>query len=266
MKNLLLLLPPRRGRGWLLGLLLLLVGAAPAWAQTPTATNPTNPLGTGTGLNAPPVVRPDTATVRKLSKKEKRAQAAADSAKRTERLFGLHLTRPEKAGILALVPGTGQIYNKKYWKLPIVYGMVGGLGYWVSYQLKYYKYFKFASNLRPIPDPANPNAVLTIVDQLNAASTKEVGDDDVRRALVSYATNNPAAINNGLIFYRRNLDLAILISALGYGLQILDAVVDAHLHDFDVSDNLSLNWQPVLLPVPGQLVPTAGLALTLRAK
>lgn len=263
MKNLLLLLPPRRGRGWLLGLLLLLVGAAPAWAQTPTATNPTNPLGTGTGLNAPPVVRPDTATVRKLSKKEKRAQAAADSAKRTERLFGLHLTRPEKAGILALLPGTGQLYNHKYWKLPIVYGMVGGLGYWVSYQARFYGYFKFANNLRPIV--LSPTDTRTVANQLEAA-TDQVGDEDVRRALVSYATNNPAAINNGLIFYRRNLDLAILISALGYGLQILDAVVDAHLHDFDVSDNLSLNWQPVLLPVPGQLVPTAGLALTLRAK
>ena len=258
MKNILLLLPPRRGRGWLLGLLLLLAGAGAAWAQTPTSTNPTNPLGTGTGLNAPPIVRPDTSTVRKLSKKEKRAQAAADSAKRTERLFGLHVTRPEKAGLLALVPGTGQIYNHKYWKLPIVYGMVGGLGYWVSYQLRYYTYFKFANNLRP-------TATQTVAQQIDAA-TSEIGDEDVRKALVSYATNNPSAINNGLIFYRRNLDLSILVSALGYGLQILDAVVDAHLHDFDVSDNLSFDWQPVLLPVPGQLVPTAGLSLTLRAK
>ena len=263
MKNLLLLLPPRRGRGWLLGLLLLLVGAAPAWAQTPTSTNPVNPLGTGTGLNAPPVVRPDTATVRKLSKKEKRAQAAADSAKRTERLFGLHLTRPEKAGILALMPGTGQIYNHKYWKLPLVYGMVGGLGYWVSYQLKYYKYFKFASNLR---DQVTATGTVTSVAGQIYTAKDEISDDEVRAELFRLASNNPASLRNGLIFYRRNLDLAILISALGYGLQILDAVVDAHLHDFDVSDNLSLNWQPVLLPVPGQLVPTAGLALTLRAK
>ena len=258
MRNILLLLPPRRGRGWLLGLVLLLASAAPAWAQTPTSTNPTNPLGTGTGLNAPPIVRPDTATVRKLSKKEKRAQAAADSAKRTERLFGLHLTRPEKAGILALVPGTGQIYNHKYWKLPIVYGMVGGLGYWVSYQARFYGYFKFAKNLRRIDTTA-------VATQISYA-TSEIDDETVRKQLINYARNNPNGIQNGLYFYRRNLDLAILVSALGFGLQILDAVVDAHLHDFDVSDNLSLNWQPALLPVPGQLVPAAGLALTLRAK
>ena len=196
MKDFLLLLPPRRGRGWLLGLVLLLAGAASAWAQTPTSTNPTNPLGTGTGLNAPPIVRPDTATVRKLSKKEKRAQAATDSAKRTERLFGLRLTRPEKAGILALVPGTGQIYNHKYWKLPIVYGMVGGLGYWVSYQAKYYGYFKFAKNLRPQPAPTatNPNAVSTVADQILAADDSEIKGSDLRKQIANLATNNPNSI------------------------------------------------------------------------
>ncbi|WP_223653597.1 DUF5683 domain-containing protein [Hymenobacter psoromatis] len=259
MKNILLLLPPRRGWGWLLGLVLLLAGAAPAWAQYPTSTTP-NPLGAGTGLNAPPIVRPDTSTVRKLSKKEKRSQAAADSAKRTERLFGLHLTRPEKAGILALVPGTGQIYNHKYWKLPLVYGMVGGLGYWVSYQVRYYGYYKFANNLRP-------TSTKTVAQQINDAKDYEISDKDgVRTALAAAVAANPNVTLNGLIFYRRNLDLSILISGLGFGLQILDAVVDAHLHDFDVSDNLSLNWQPVLLPVPGQLVPAPGLGLTLRTK
>ena len=258
MKNILHLLPPRRGWGWLLGLVLLLAGAAPARAQYPTSTNPANPLGAGTGLNAPPIVRPDTSTVRKLSKKEKRAQAAADSAKRTERLFGLHLTRPEKAGILALVPGTGQIYNHKYWKLPIVYGMVGGLGYWVHFQVTQYGYYKFANNLRP-------TATQTVSQQIFAA-TKEIGDKDTREALAAAVAANPSVTINGLIFARRNLDLSILISALGYGLQILDAVVDAHLHDFDVSDNLSFDWQPVLLPVPGQLVPAPGLGLTLRTK
>ena len=260
MKNFLRSLPPRRGLAGLLGLWLL-AGAPAARAQTIP-----NPLGNGTGLNAPPIIRPDTATVRKVTKKEKRALAAADSAKRTEQLFGLHLTRPEKAGILALVPGTGQIYNRKYWKLPLVYGMVGGLGYWVSYQVRYYTYFKFANNLRPVADPANPSVIKTVAAQILAADDSEIKGADLRQQMADAYTRNSSTISNGLIFYRRNLDLAILISALGYGLQILDAVVDAHLHDFDVSDNLSLNWQPVLLPVPGQLVPTAGLSLTLRAK
>ncbi|WP_151087230.1 DUF5683 domain-containing protein [Hymenobacter baengnokdamensis] len=244
MKNYLLsALGGGRGAGWALGLLLLLAGVHPARAQFPTATNPQ-------GINpaAPVVVRPDTATVRKVSKKEKRAQAAADSAKRTERLFGLHVTRPQKAGLLALVPGAGQIYNHKYWKLPIVYGMVGGLGYWVSYQARYYGYYKYA--------------YYHTATEIQNAST-QIPDVTLRGQLAAAPSTT---IYNSLVFSRRYLDLSILLSALGYSLQILDAVVDAHLYDFDVSDNLSLNMQPALLPIPGQLVPATGLALTLRVK
>jgi hypothetical protein len=248
MKNSLFI--PRRwpvGFGWLLGLVLLLAGARPALAQIPTATNPQ-------GINpaAPVVVRPDTATIRKPSKKEKRALAAADSAKRTERLFGLHLTRPQKAGILALAPSGGQIYNKKYWKLPLVYGMVGGLGYWVHFQQ--IRYIEYRDAYQEGQKPENQRKLP--VDYLKDTSKYPNASQET-----SFAN-----VYNNLTGYRSYRDLAILISALGYSLQILDAVVDAHLHDFDVSDNLSLNWQPTLLPVPGQVIPAGGLSLTLRVK
>ena len=249
MKNFLRSLPPRRGLGWLLGLLLLLGGPPAARAQQFPGTTP-NPLGTGTGLNAPTVVRPDTATVRKMSKKEKRALAAADSAKRTERLFGLHLTRPEKAGYLALLPGAGQIYNHKYWKLPLVYGLVGGLGYGLVFEQIHYREYSDANTQALLHPGALPATYLTDTDRFPNASKE----------------TSAANIATGLQFYRRYRDMFIGLSALGYGLQILDAVVDAHLHDFDVSDNLSLNLRPTLLPQPGQLLPGTGLALTLRVK
>lgn len=249
MKNSLLSLRQWPARcGWLLGLVLLLAGARPALAQIPTATNPleVNPA-------APVLVRPDTATIRrKPTKKERRALAAADSAKRTERLFGLHLTRPQKAGILALAPSGGQIYNKKYWKLPLVYGMVGGLGYWVYFQQTRYIEYRDAYQLGQKPENQGKAPIEYLLD----ASKYENA-----RKETSFAN-----VYNNLTGYRSYRDLAILISALGYSLQILDAVVDAHLHDFDVSDNLSLNWQPTLLPVPGQVVPAGGIALTLRVK
>jgi hypothetical protein len=238
-----------RPLGWLLGLAsLLLALGQPAQAQvTNTPFDPTaNPA-------APQMVRPDTATVRKPSKKEKRALAAADSARRTEELFGLRLTRPEKAGILALLPSGGQIYNKRYWKLPIVYGMVGGLGYWVWFQQSRYSEYREAYYIAR-DRPATTVAELPIT---------YLNEDDFPNARKEQSLNN---IYNNLTGYRSYRDLAILISALGYSLQILDAVVDAHLHDFDVSDNLTLNWQPTLLPVPGQLVPAGGVALTLRVK
>lgn len=234
--------------GWLLGLLLMLTSVRPALAQIPTSTNPldVNPA-------APQLVRPDTATVRKISKKEKRAQHAADSVKRTERLFGLRLTRPEKAGILALIPSAGQIYNKRYWKLPIVYGMVGGLGYWVWFQQSRYDEYRHA---------------YYIIRDIPTTTTAVRPADHLDPEKYPYASRETSLNNiyNNLTGYRSYRDLAVLISALGYSLQILDAVVDAHLHDFDVSDNLSLNCRPTLLLVPGQLAPAGGLALTLRVK
>ena len=234
--------------GWLLGLVLLLAGAAPALAQVPTSTNPydVNPA-------APQMTRPDTATVRKITKKEKRALAAADSAKRTEKLFGLRLTRPEKAGILALIPGGGQIYNKRYWKLPIVYGMIGGLGYWIYFQQSRYSEYKKAYYIAR-DRPATTFAELPIT---------YLNEDDFPNAREERSLNN---IYNQLTGYRSVRDLVVLVGALGYSLTILDAVVDAHLHDFDVSDNLTLNWQPAMIPNPGQAGFSPGLTLTLLAK
>ena len=238
----------RWGRaGWLPLLTWLTAGlllAAPARAQIPT-----NPQDPNFNPAAPPrPARADTATVRKVGKKERRALAAADSARRTERLFGLRVTRPQKAGFLALIPSGGQIYNRRYWKLPIVYGMVGGLGYWVFFQQRQYKNFKRAS------------------DAINVSAQKLADVKDFDEGYKDLATRSKPFIDNGLRFSRTQRDLSILVSALGYGLLVLDAVVDAHLRDFEVSDDLTLQLRPTLLPVPGEAMPATGLALTLRIR
>lgn len=242
--------------GWALALLL-------AWAASPALGQvlPTNPNGTLVNP-AVPITRPDTATVRKPTKKQKQEQAAADSVRRTEKLFGLRLTKPAKAGFLALAPGGGQIYNHKYWKLPIVYGMVGGLGYWIFYQQRLYSDFRFASNLRAYTEPFLKINVSVATQIRNSGTIK---DTELREQLAVAADSNPTAITNGLISARRFRDLSILLSAVGYSLTVLDAVVDAHLSEFDVSDDLSLRWQPAALPVPGQAAFAPGLMLTLHA-
>jgi hypothetical protein len=231
---------------WLFGLFLCLGLARPAWAQLPS-----------TAIVDPDLTRPQTDTARvapKLTKKQKREQAAADSALKTERLFGLHLTRPQKALLLAgIAPGAGQIYNKKYWKLPLVYGLLGTLGTVEYFFQTHYNDYRYAKD-------QIATGKVSLADLAKAASTpiKDFG----------YAKNENSVdrIESGIIFYRRNRDLYVLLLLAGHGLQMLDAIVDANLHDFDVGKDLTLHWQPALLPVPGQLVPGVGATVALRVK
>jgi hypothetical protein len=243
MKNLLAVFPR-----WIWLLALLCLGtAAPAWAQLPSTT-----------VVDPDLTQPrnDTARVApKLTKAQKRERAAADSIYKTERLFGMRVTRAQKAGYLALLPGTGQIYNKRWWKLPLVYGLVGTLG-----GVEYFYWSRYSDYVRAKELIATNPTVYTTA-RLKAAPTNPIEE-------FGYASreDTPARIESGIIFYRRNRDLYILVFAAGYALQILDAVVDAHLRDFDVGKDISLHWQPTLLPVPGQLLPGVGATVALRVK
>lgn len=222
-----------------LGLLLAL--ALPTYAQIPDEV-------------APPVQRPavalDTTTARPLTPAAKRKEAAADSARRTERLFGLRLTRPGKAALLAAIaPGAGQIYNRSWWKLPLVYGSLGGIGFFEQYSQKGFTEY---------------------VKAINAYDAGELKLGDPKLGPRASRETSRNALDRGVVFYRGNRDLFILYFGLAYGLQIVDALVDAHLKSFDVSDDLSLHWEPALLPVPGSpspfpTVPGAVVALRFRA-
>ena len=192
----------------------------------------------------------------------KRQKAAADSAKRTERMFrafgyeGIRLTRPGKAALLAaLLPGAGQIYNRRWWKLPLVYGALGGtIAGEIFYQQRYTQFATAYNNL------TNPNA-------LNNGVRYRIGDEALGAQAKNFKTVD--AINSGIVFYRGYRDIFYLYIGLAYGLQIVDALVDAHLQDFDVSNDLSLHWQPQLLPTPGQpgALPTnPGVLFALRVR
>jgi len=124
---------------------------------------------------------------------------------------------PKKAAIWgASFPGLGQIYMKKYWKLPIVYGALSATLYFVvSNGKKLRTYNGYLRNLyNNIPNPAP-------IDQLNLSQVE------------TYRNN-----------YRRNVQLTSFATVFAWGLSIVDAVVDAHLHSFDISDNLSFKVKP----------------------
>jgi hypothetical protein len=170
---------------------------------------------------------------------------APDTTRRTERLLGWHVTRPKKAAILsAVLPGAGQIYNRKYWKLPLVYGAIGGtLAVEIFYQRRYKEYSR---GYRARIDGDS----LTIDD--GPRSGLEPTDD---------------AAKAGLVFYRARRDTWIAYTAVAYTLNIVDALVDAHLHDFDISDDLSLHWEPSVLRVPTSgLTPGVAFSFQLKSK
>ncbi len=161
------------------------------------------------------------------------AQEAAlhDTSARSENVHS-----PSTATIMsALLPGLGQAYNKKYWKIPIIYGGFGGLALAINFNNVRYNRYRIALKDRIDGDP-------TTIDPYVAIYTDE----------------NLVTLKN---FYRRNRDLTFIFTGALYALNILDAHIDAHLYYFDVSDDLSLRIGPAL---QDQFTPA--LALTLKFK
>ena len=134
---------------------------------------------------------------------------------------------PSKAAFYsAILPGMGQIYNKKYWKAPIVWGILGGTTYLYIDNNSIYKRYRTAFKLRK----AGLQDEFTLID---AAGNTTV--------LIS-----EAGLENAQKQLRENRDLALLSSVLVYVLQIVEASVNAHLLQFNTDD--SLTFRPALMP------------------
>jgi hypothetical protein len=140
---------------------------------------------------------------------------------------------PSTAFKLALIPGLGQIYNRKYWKLPIVYGGFLGLGYAISWNNSYYNEYKMAYS--DIID--NDNTTNSFVNFIPAGYTAQTVDKTWLASVLSQKKDD----------YRRYRDLTIIGTVAFYALTILDAYVDAQMYDFDISPDLSMRIEPSLL-------------------
>ena len=123
----------------------------------------------------------------------------------------------------ALVPGLGQVYNQKYWKVPIIYGAGGAFAYFVGFnQLKYKKFRNALEN-----GPVNEAALI-----------------DGRK--IPYEN-----LTRGKDYYRRYRAISVLGLGAIYLLNIIDAMIDANFFYYDVSDDLSMQLQPVMINTPG---------------
>lgn len=178
---------------------------------------------------------PDSATVSQPT-------VVPDSVRRTAKLFGVRMTKPSKAGFLSLmVPGLGQVYNHSWWKIPLALGAVGGTVYGEIYYQTRYRIFADAYNIRTDNDP------------------ETIDSHELTQGLPL------TTVERGVIVYRRQRDTFLFYIALAHGAQILDAIVDAHLSEFDISDDLSLRWEPTMLRMPTAAA-TPGLGITLTLK
>lgn len=141
---------------------------------------------------------------------------------------------PRKALLLSFaLPGAGQVYNKKYWKVPIIYGGFGVSLYFLRDNLQNIEYYKEQWRYQNDDDPSTVNE--TDLNSTQLIETTEI--------------------------YKRWRDLSYLSIGLIYILNAVDAYVDAHLFYFDVNDDISLNLRPNFQYTAG---PSTGISLCLN--
>ncbi|MEP2689824.1 DUF5683 domain-containing protein [Maribacter dokdonensis] len=149
---------------------------------------------------------------------------------------------PSKAAFYsAVLPGMGQIYNKRYWKVPIVWGAIGGSAYMYIYNNDQYQRFRTAFKRR--------QAGFTD-DEFNGEGTLPLFDEDD----LEYQQER----------FQNDRDLW-LVAAIGlYALNIVDANVDAHLKQFNIDDDLSIDFEPYLDFNQVTSSPNYGMALIIK--
>lgn len=144
--------------------------------------------------------------------------------------------RPKKALWMTFVlPGSGQAYNGKHWKIPIVYAGVGALSYAIAFNTRGYKRYKTAYIYRLDDDP----------NTIEPTATQDLTDE---------------ALQNVREGYRKDLERSYMGLLGFYALVGIDAFVDAHLQGFDISDDLSFQLKPSMQEQPYG-IPSAGMTM-----
>jgi hypothetical protein len=144
---------------------------------------------------------------------------------------------PQKAVKYSIIcPGLGQAYNKKFWKIPIIYGAGTAMVYGVLYnQVKFMKFREAVFN-----------------KELKADRIKIDGNYYDKRILFTV-----------MRYYERNRDKCLLGVGAIYLLNIIDAMVDAYFFSFDISDDLSMQIKPSLIQLPG-ISPSLGFGINIQ--
>ncbi len=170
---------------------------------------------------------------------------------------------PKRASFYSMViPGLGQIYNKKYWKVPVIYAGFGTLVYLVKFNgTKFTKYINAYSDF--IDDSTSTTRYLPLIIEAGLDETKiakELYPDTYDPSQYDWFKSRLKLAKD---YYRRNRDLSYIGIGLWYILNIVDASVDAHLFDYDISDELTLHIEPELFPT-SRYTHTMGIKFSFR--
>ena len=168
---------------------------------------------------------------------------------------------PAKASLYsAIFPGFGQIYNKKYWKLPLVYGGFVALGYSVGFNQTNFSKYKNAYIDFTDDIPETQSYLDVIGGSLNPADFDPVLYPDTYDSQQEQWFEEQ--LEHNMDYYRRNRDLSYIGLVGLYLLNIIDATVDAHLFDYDIDNNLSMKIEPRLMYV-GRSMNTLGVHISI---
>jgi len=127
-----------------------------------------------------------------------------------------------------IIPGWGQLYNHRWWKVPIVYTGLGLLGSAIIYNQKYYKQYLRVYNLKR-----------------NAARPDDSDSQEIKTLYANVANVNNTAIENAVNGYQRNMQLSILGVVGAWGIQMIDAYIDAKfIHSYTMDRDLSFKVSP----------------------
>lgn len=203
-------------------------------------------------------------TTGKKSKTDRVLQKKMDSVKNNpivpkakERIYHPDSNHsPHKAVMHSLIiPGWGQIYNHQYWKVPAIYGGLALLG-----SIYIFNHNNYTVNLKVAQDRERG------ISPAPGASEYELYQE--------YASYNVSsdAINNAVIGYKRGEEVGIFLFVAGWGIQVLDAYIQAKFqHSYSMDSNLSFNVRPTLITAPmyasnvtGNYIPGIKLTFTLR--
>jgi hypothetical protein len=160
---------------------------------------------------------------------------------------------PHRASMFAaVIPGLGQMYNKKYWKVPLLFAGIGGVVYGLTFNSERYTYYRNAYRDFVVQDPSNKSYLEILVN--SGISNPEAYLAGKEEWFLRYLDNSKKR-------FKRYRELSYAGIFALYLVSVIDASIDAHFYYFDISDDLSLQVTPAYMHLNSNMGGAMGLQM-----